>query len=140
VNIAAFTSLHVAIVMPACVVVRRSDLRRWTVWALRGFLVITMIDTVYFGWHHASDVVAGVLLGIAGARLAEHSPRPSATNPSAMRPRTHSSVRRTLPVAVRGSELSRSYVLGRLGGASLVSAILRSVSSSTSPTYAAQTR
>jgi membrane-associated phospholipid phosphatase len=71
-NIAAFASLHVAIVMTACVVAHRSDLRHWIVWALRGFLAITMVDTVYFGWHYVSDVVAGVLLGIAGARLAEH--------------------------------------------------------------------
>lgn len=71
-NIAAFASLHVAIAMSACVVAHRAGLRRWIVWALRGFLVITMIDTVYFGWHYASDVVAGLLLGMAGAWLAEH--------------------------------------------------------------------
>lgn len=71
-NIAAFASLHVAIAMTACIVARRAGLRRWIVWALRGFLIITMIDTVYFGWHYASDVVAGLLLGAAGAWLAEY--------------------------------------------------------------------
>jgi membrane-associated phospholipid phosphatase len=71
-NIAAFASLHVAIVMTACVIAHRAGLARWIVWALRAFLVITMIDTVYFGWHYASDVLAGLLLGLAGAWLAEH--------------------------------------------------------------------
>jgi membrane-associated phospholipid phosphatase len=71
-NIAAFASLHVAIVMTACIIAHRAGLRPWIVWALRGFLVITMIDTVYFGWHYVSDVLAGLLLGIAGAWLAEH--------------------------------------------------------------------
>ncbi|MCW2799404.1 MAG: inositol phosphorylceramide synthase [Aeromicrobium sp.] len=70
-NIAAFASLHVAIAMSACVVAHRAGLRRWIVWALRAFLLITMIDTVYFGWHYVSDVIAGLLLGIAGAWLAE---------------------------------------------------------------------
>jgi membrane-associated phospholipid phosphatase len=57
--------------MTACVIAHRAGLSRWIVWALRAFLVITMVDTVYFGWHYASDVFAGVLLGIAGAWLAE---------------------------------------------------------------------
>lgn len=71
-NIAAFASLHVAIVMTACVIAHRAGLHRWIVWLLRAFLVITMVDTVYFGWHYASDVLAGLLLGVVGAWVAEH--------------------------------------------------------------------
>ena len=40
-------------------------------WALRGFLVITMVATVYFGWHYVSDVIAGLLLGFVGAWVGE---------------------------------------------------------------------
>ncbi len=46
------------------------------VWALRAFLVITMIDTVYFGWHYVSDVIVGLMVGMAGAWVAEHFAAP----------------------------------------------------------------
>ncbi len=65
-NIAAFASLHVAIATTACLVAQRAGLHRAFVWALRAFLVITMVATVYFGWHYVSDVIAGLLLGFVG--------------------------------------------------------------------------
>jgi hypothetical protein len=70
-NIAAFASLHVAIAMTACIVAQRAGLHRVLVWSLRAFLGITMIATVYFGWHYVSDVLAGLLLGIVGAWVGE---------------------------------------------------------------------
>ncbi len=71
-NIAAFASLHVAIAATACIIAHRAGLHRGVVWALRAFLVITMIDTVYFGWHYVSDVIAGLMVGMLGAWVAEH--------------------------------------------------------------------
>ncbi len=70
-NIAAFASLHVAIATTACLVAQRAGLHRAFVWALRAFLAITMIATVYFGWHYVSDVIAGLLLGFVGAWVGE---------------------------------------------------------------------
>lgn len=70
-NIAAFASLHVAIAATACVVAHRAGLHQALVWSLRAFLVITMISTVYFGWHYVSDVIAGLLLGLVGAWVGE---------------------------------------------------------------------
>lgn len=70
-NIAAFASLHVAIATTACVVAHRAGLHPALVWGLRAFLAITMVATVYFGWHYVYDVLAGFLLGIVAARLAE---------------------------------------------------------------------
>ncbi len=70
-NIAAFASLHVAIATTACLVAQRAGLHRAVVWGLRAFLVITMIATVYFGWHYVSDVIAGLLLGFVGAWVGE---------------------------------------------------------------------
>ncbi len=75
-NIAAFASLHVAIATTACLVAHRVGLHRAFVWALRAFLVITMIATVYFGWHYVSDVLAGLLLGFAGAWIGEQFAAP----------------------------------------------------------------
>lgn len=70
-NIAAFASLHVAIATTACIVAHRAGLHRAIVAALRAFLVVTMIATVYFGWHYVSDVLAGLLLGMVAAWIAE---------------------------------------------------------------------
>lgn len=66
-NIAAFPSLHVAIAATACFVAHWAGfhtLLRVSLWI---FLGITSIATVYFGWHYVSDVVAGLLIGVAGA-------------------------------------------------------------------------
>jgi hypothetical protein len=75
-NIAAFASLHVAIATTACIVAHRAGLHRALVHALRVFLGITMIATVYFGWHYVSDVIAGVLVGIVAAWVAERFAAP----------------------------------------------------------------
>lgn len=75
-NIAAFASLHVAIATTACIVAHRAGLHRALVQALRVFLAITMIATVYFGWHYVSDVIAGVLVGIVAAWVAERFAAP----------------------------------------------------------------
>jgi len=70
-NIAAFASLHVAVAVTACVVARRAGFPRIAQWSLRLFLLLTILATVYFGWHYVSDVIGGLLLGIAGAAVAE---------------------------------------------------------------------
>lgn len=75
-NIAAFASLHVAIAATACIVAHRAGLHRVIVHALRAFLAITMISTVYFGWHYVSDVIAGLLMGIVAAWIAERFAAP----------------------------------------------------------------
>jgi len=78
-NIAAFASLHVAIATTACIVAHRAGLHRALVHALRAFLVITMVATVYFGWHYVSDVIAGVLVGMVAAWVAERFAAPEDT-------------------------------------------------------------
>ncbi|MEO6605832.1 MAG: phosphatase PAP2 family protein [Aeromicrobium sp.] len=78
-NIAAFASLHVAIATTACIVAHRAGMHRAIVMALRAFLVITMIATVYFGWHYVSDVIVGFLVGIVAALIAERFAAPEET-------------------------------------------------------------
>lgn len=65
-NIAAFPSLHVAIVVTACLVAQGAGLNKLLRVSLWIFLGITSIATVYFGWHYVSDVVAGFFIGVAG--------------------------------------------------------------------------
>lgn len=66
-NVAAFASLHVGVAATACFVARWAGFPRLFRAALWAFLGVTMIATVYFGWHYVADVAVGLLLGYAGA-------------------------------------------------------------------------
>jgi membrane-associated phospholipid phosphatase len=69
-GIAAFASLHVAIVFSAALVahlIRTRRLLRWSLWA---FLVMTILATIYFGWHYLIDDVAGLGIGAVAVWLA----------------------------------------------------------------------
>lgn len=62
-TIAAFASLHVGIMMTICLVVQAVKLARWvriTAWTFFG---LTVLATVYLGWHFFVDVIAGAALG-----------------------------------------------------------------------------
>ena len=61
-SIAAFASLHVSVVASALFVLALLGYRRMAA-ATLVFLLLTMLATVYFGWHYILDDVAG--LGIA---------------------------------------------------------------------------
>ena len=75
-GIAGFASLHVAIVLTGCLVARRLALPRLVQVAMWVFFVLTVVSTVYFGWHYLVDDVAGALLGwgavVLAARLTGH--------------------------------------------------------------------
>lgn len=62
-GVAGFASLHVAIVFTAATIAHLLGLRlvvRWLLWA---FLVLTVLATVYFGWHYLIDDAAGLVIG-----------------------------------------------------------------------------
>lgn len=62
-TIAAFPSLHVGIMVTICLVVQYVGLSRWirlTAWA---FLVVTILATIYLGWHFFIDTIAGAAVG-----------------------------------------------------------------------------
>ncbi len=68
-GIAGFASLHVSVVVTACLFFERTGqklLIRAIAWA---FLVITILATIYFGWHYIVDDVAGVLIGWTAVSL-----------------------------------------------------------------------
>jgi membrane-associated phospholipid phosphatase len=78
-GIAAFASLHVAIVFSAALVahlVRAHKVLRWSLWV---FFVMTVLATIYFGWHYVIDDVAGVAIGAVavwlGAKATGHDIR-----------------------------------------------------------------
>jgi hypothetical protein len=68
-TIAAFASLHVGITVTVCVIAYWLRLAGWFQWSLGVFLALTVVSTVYLGWHYATDCVGGAVLGFVGAWL-----------------------------------------------------------------------
>jgi membrane-associated phospholipid phosphatase len=72
-SIAAFASLHVAIVFTGALVAHLLRLARPLRVGLWIFLGLTVLATIYFGWHYVVDDVVGALIGVTavyvGARL-----------------------------------------------------------------------
>lgn len=66
-TIAAFASLHVAITMTACVIAQMLKLPAVVRWVLWVFLALTVVATVYLGWHYVTDAIGGAALGASGA-------------------------------------------------------------------------
>ena len=62
-GIAGFASLHVAIVFSAVLVAHLMRLGRALRAGLWLFLLLTMVSTIYFGWHYLVDDVAGLCIG-----------------------------------------------------------------------------
>ncbi len=69
-TIAAFASLHVGITVTICLMVHLIGLPRWVRIASWVFLALTVIATVYLGWHFFVDTIAGAALGAAAVWLA----------------------------------------------------------------------
>ncbi|MFT4008939.1 MAG: phosphatase PAP2 family protein [Nocardioidaceae bacterium] len=69
-TIAAFPSLHVGIMVSIVVMARLLDLSRPIRFASWAFLVLTVLATIYLGWHFFVDTVAGAALGYAGVAIA----------------------------------------------------------------------
>lgn len=69
-TIAAFASLHVGITVTVCVIAHLLRLDVWFRIALWLFLFLTVLSTIYLGWHYLVDAIGGVALGAAGAWIA----------------------------------------------------------------------
>ena len=66
---AGFASLHVGIVLCAALVthytIRHASIR-WAMWV---FFALTVVATLYFGWHYIADDVAGAVIAIVSVWL-----------------------------------------------------------------------
>jgi membrane-associated phospholipid phosphatase len=69
-GIAAFASLHVAVVFTAALVAQLAGAPRALRAVLWAYLGITVLATIYFGWHYVSDDVAGVAIGVVAVYAA----------------------------------------------------------------------
>ena len=69
-TIAAFASLHVGIMVTVCLMTELLGMKRWVRVAMWVFLVLTVLATVYLGWHYFVDTLGGAVLGAAGVWIA----------------------------------------------------------------------
>ena len=69
--IAAFASLHIAMSFSALLAAYMLDLGPRLKRALWAWLVITIVATVYLGWHYFIDDLAGLVMGVAALVLAK---------------------------------------------------------------------
>ena len=69
-SIAAFASLHVSVVFTAALIAELLKVHRVLRLALWAFLGLTMVATLYFGWHYIIDDVAGLAIGAIAVPVA----------------------------------------------------------------------
>ncbi len=69
-TIAAFASLHVGITVTTCLIAQLLAMPRWLRVGLWVFLGLTVLSTVYLGWHYLADAIGGAALGAAGVYIA----------------------------------------------------------------------
>jgi hypothetical protein len=65
-SIAGFASLHVAVVMTAALIAQITGAARPLRIGLWVFLALTVLATIYFGWHYVVDDIAGAAIAVAG--------------------------------------------------------------------------
>lgn len=68
-SVAGFASLHVAITLVAALVAHYTVRHAWIRWSIWVFFVLTVIATIYFGWHYIADDIAGALIAIVSVYL-----------------------------------------------------------------------
>ena len=66
-TIAAFASLHVGIMVTICLFLQLTAMPRWLKVASWVFLALTVVGTIYLGWHFSVDALGGIVIGTAAA-------------------------------------------------------------------------
>ena len=69
-SIAAFASLHVSVVFTAALIAHLLKVNKVLRIALWTFLALTMVATLYFGWHYIVDDIAGLAIGAIAVPVA----------------------------------------------------------------------
>ncbi len=69
-SIAAFASLHVSVVFTAALIATLLKVNRMLRYALWVYLGLTMVATLYFGWHYVADDLAGLVIGLIAVPVA----------------------------------------------------------------------
>ena len=79
-SVAAFASLHVAVILVASLTVQSAASSRLLKVVMWIFFALTCLATIYFGWHYLIDDIAGLIIGFLavyiGARMTGQDWRP----------------------------------------------------------------
>ena len=63
-SVAGFASLHVGIILTLALITQyavRHAVIRWAMWV---FFALTVVSTLYFGWHYIADDIAGAVIAL----------------------------------------------------------------------------
>jgi len=63
-SVAGFASLHVAIILTLAMISQYTVRHAWVRWTVWVFFALTVISTLYFGWHYIADDVAGAVIAV----------------------------------------------------------------------------
>ena len=63
-SVAGFASLHVGIILTLALITHYTVRHRWIRWSMWTFLGLTVLSTLYFGWHYIADDLAGAAIAI----------------------------------------------------------------------------
>ncbi len=74
-SIAAFASLHTSIVFTAALIVHFAGLPKIVRVSMWIFMALTLVSTIYFGWHYIIDDIAGLVIGATSVALARIATR-----------------------------------------------------------------
>lgn len=69
-GIGAFASLHVSVTLTAVLFFQRTDQPRYLQVIAWVYFVLTVIATIYFGWHFIADDIAGAFIGWVSVAIA----------------------------------------------------------------------
>jgi hypothetical protein len=68
-SVAGFASLHVGITLVIALVAHYTVHRAWIRWSLWTFFWLTVVSTIYFGWHYIADDIAGAVIAVVAVYL-----------------------------------------------------------------------
>jgi membrane-associated phospholipid phosphatase len=61
-SVAGFASLHVGIILTLALVTHYTVRHAWLRWLMWVYFALTVLSTIYFGWHYLSDDIAGAAI------------------------------------------------------------------------------
>jgi membrane-associated phospholipid phosphatase len=68
-SVAGFASLHVGIILTLALVTQYTVRHLWIRVGMWVFFALTVLSTLYFGWHYISDDIAGATIAVIAVWL-----------------------------------------------------------------------
>jgi hypothetical protein len=68
-SVAGFASLHVGIVLTAALITQYTVRHRWVRRSMWVYFALTVVSTLYFGWHYIADDIGGAVIAVVSVWL-----------------------------------------------------------------------